>query len=793
MTRTIRLTFLMILALLWAACTTAPAPEPDTAATPVDGESDEVEAGALVETASPTTLFTPTVEAIPAPSATPSTELPATSAGTPNFRLPQGQEPGWLEHGAEDPLPQVAFSPTENILATGHRDGRVLLWDPDTGRQLRALDRPVSAPSSGEITALAFSPDGALLAAARPGLGAVDLWQVSTGEFEQALEVGQGVVEIAFSPDGRRLASAIGRGQRPQVIVWDTESWTAQATLEDVGPTVAFTEDGSTVVTQEGASLVASAPSTDPESAIVLWDFGSGQQGHRIPIDGFVVSVDYHAGHNLVAVNLLPVMSEGADSTPRTVLLDATSGTKLHSLAPYLEEMSPPPTGPDLVALSPDGSLLAVGYQPDRLDLRQVATGKHVLTLRGPADWLRYPVFSRDGALLAASSSDGRILLWRVSELTSPDEGASVADPALETAVCTSVPRPAVVLARQIELDRLDVTLLDPLGGAHCTISTRAYGPGALAAAGDALFYARRDQNGGTMTVWKHPFDGEPEPLAFTTTPAITVPWFGLAVSPDGEQMVWATFDEPREAGARYRSTVWFGDLQTETKTLLWQEDAPDTLPSTIEPLHISPEDNLVYFARRPYGIGGRGPFPAQYSGLYRLSLDGGRPEPLFECDTPFAMCLNEVDFERRLLAVAANEGEQPQARILGFDGTLVAQYAPPDENYVGHPIFGPQGSVVFITADLEYSDDDAPLFRAGAIRLLAPPYAGEPQTLVEVTETLFGLWHWLDGSHLVAGDWSDGQGLALLGVNGERIEIPQSGTSTPLLVLDGAGVAGEE
>lgn len=363
----------------------------------------------------------PDAEELPDPAATPSAERPATPAGVSDFQLPAGREPGWLYHGTEDPLPSFAFSPSGDALATGHRDGRVLLWDTGTGELRQALDRPVSAPSLGEITALAFSPDGVLLAAAKPGQGRIDLWRLPTGEFAQALDAGQGVTALAFSPDGRLLAGAIGRQQRPRVMVWDTETWATEATLEDAGPAVAFTQDSATVVTHAGASLAASAPSTDPQSAIVLWDMGDGTR--TIPVDSFIVSVAYDAGQDLFAVNLLPVMTEGADPTPRTLLLQATSGAMLQSLAPPADEAAPPPTGPDMLAFSPDGALLAVGYQPNRIDLWQSATGEHLLTLRGPADWLRYPQFSSDGRLLAASSADGRILFWDVAALHGSEAG----------------------------------------------------------------------------------------------------------------------------------------------------------------------------------------------------------------------------------------------------------------------------------------------------------------------------------------------------------------------------------
>ena len=54
----------------------------------------------------------------------------------------------------------VAFSPDENILASGGRGGRVLLWNADTGRLKQFMLR-----NAGAVWSLAFSPDGNTLAA----------------------------------------------------------------------------------------------------------------------------------------------------------------------------------------------------------------------------------------------------------------------------------------------------------------------------------------------------------------------------------------------------------------------------------------------------------------------------------------------------------------------------------------------------------------------------------------------------------------------------------------------------
>ncbi|MFO0842490.1 MAG: WD40 repeat domain-containing protein [Gemmataceae bacterium] len=154
----------------------------------------------------------------------------------------------------------VAFQPGAAVLATGHDDGSVRVWDWADQKMLLELDGHDS-----EVSAVAFRPDQRVLATAGEDKR-IHLWDLPTGQRVGTLDGHKDRIPgLAWHPDNRRLFSA---GWDTTVRVWDTQACQPIILLNSHATQVhalALSADG---------KLLASA---DSRIDVHLWDTGRNE------------------------------------------------------------------------------------------------------------------------------------------------------------------------------------------------------------------------------------------------------------------------------------------------------------------------------------------------------------------------------------------------------------------------------------------------------------------------------------------------------------------------------------
>jgi uncharacterized protein with WD repeat len=180
--------------------------------------------------------------------------------------------------GHKGPVSAPAFSPDGRLLATGSaEDSLVVLWDTQTWKRLDTI--------KGKLvpTAIAFSPDGKFLG----GGGAFTswVWDLTAKRCVRLIDDHKlRVNAVAWSPDGRSLATAHGRFYKPplkhpaEVMVWDVG--TGRRTFYS---SVQKEEVTSVTFSPDGRFLAAGAV----DGTVRIWDVQTGEERYLFGKDLF--------------------------------------------------------------------------------------------------------------------------------------------------------------------------------------------------------------------------------------------------------------------------------------------------------------------------------------------------------------------------------------------------------------------------------------------------------------------------------------------------------------------------
>jgi WD40 repeat protein len=351
-------------------------------------------------------------------------------------------------HGHQSITKCVAFSPDGQLAVSGGQDHAVKLW-------LVKRRAPLTFTGhDGHICGLEFLPDSQRLVSGAGDYstrGRLQLWDATTGDvLEPSFASCPAVNAVALHPaDGRRLATACKDGT---VRVWDLGTgqfrWCRQGYATEAVD-VAYSPDGRWLASAGGNR--SEAPTFDPSERgeVKLWEAGTGAEIRKFPADkGAVFAVAFSPDSRWLAagyadgmvriwdtrnpaskarelpghigwvkrVKFLPdgrLASAGGSwigsEFGEVKIWDLSTGRILLDLRGHTQIVQ------DL-AFSPDGRRLATASLDRTIKLWDTTTGEEVFTLRGPTAGVIRVAFSPDGRRIASGSYDQTVRVWDTSQ-----------------------------------------------------------------------------------------------------------------------------------------------------------------------------------------------------------------------------------------------------------------------------------------------------------------------------------------------------------------------------------------
>ncbi|KAI0909671.1 WD40 repeat-like protein [Ustulina deusta] len=289
----------------------------------------------------------------------------------------------------------LVFSPTMSKVRNQYWDERRPLVEIIVGAEEHWGTHKQTLEDNSWVNAIAFSPDGKTLASASV-LGTIRLWDAVTGTRRQTLGKHSSAVDaVAFSPDGKALASGLRDGI---IQLWDVATSVCRQTLEEHTTSVTavvFSCDGKTLA------------SASDDNTVRLWDITATPPNSRT-FEGHIHSV-YSAAFSPDGKILA---SASSDKTVR--LWDITA------ILPKSKTVEGHSGWITMLRFSPDGKMLASAADDKIVRLWDTtATSPSNKTLGEYTGGIQATAFSPDGKMFALASTDRIVWLWDMTA-TSP-------------------------------------------------------------------------------------------------------------------------------------------------------------------------------------------------------------------------------------------------------------------------------------------------------------------------------------------------------------------------------------
>lgn len=285
----------------------------------------------------------------------------------------------FVQTGHSARIESIAFSPDGRLAVSGGWDKSLVLWDVDTGREVRRF-----SGHSDSVSSVAFSPDGGYVLS-----GSWDrtlrLWDVKTGrEVQQFSGYARG---LAVSPDGGRVLVG-NSADSLSLLDLKAGNETRRFSPNSSAGAIAFSRDGKLALTGGW------------DGSLKLWNAERGLpirlfDGHS----GKVTSVAFSADG-------LFALSGGMDKAIR--LWDVTTGKEVRRFEGHAK-------GVTSVAFSPDGTLAFSGGMDGAVRSWDIRQGNERKLFKGYTEAVTSVAVSPDGAYILAGSGDSTMRLWNTA------------------------------------------------------------------------------------------------------------------------------------------------------------------------------------------------------------------------------------------------------------------------------------------------------------------------------------------------------------------------------------------
>jgi WD40 repeat protein len=375
--------------------------------------------------------------------------------------------------GHRQPITDLAFHPTERLLASSSEDGTARLWELETGRH-----RVVGQVGGAGCNGLCFTPDGARLATAHAD-GSVCVWNARSDKLVQRLTGHkESVFRVAFNCDGTRLASA----SKDQTIrLWSASDWRELARIGEHGGFVTdvrfHPSDATLLASSSGDRSVRRWQLDAKGRAQTLDPFGDFQQtvtnvafssdGRRIAAGSFDGTIHVWetapGGHGTVYRPGAPVVAVAFDREGRLYAGLAHGQVACFQSAPGAEPLRIDahrepitalaylPDGPTIVSAGCDGAIRL--WHADGRPIAERCLGKQWISTLGASAAARRLAWEYGGNIYTA--------LFDGTKLSK--ETRLVGGPVLQTGLVLSPDGTRLALLRSLELGPATA---DPASGA---------------------------------------------------------------------------------------------------------------------------------------------------------------------------------------------------------------------------------------------------------------------------------------------------------------------------------------